>query len=310
MSRAPVGRWIAFCTTAVCCSATVAAEGTPIVLRPGPSGLPTAGHCGSRRAACLSLRVAAHGTENRRPRDALHDAISIAYQAARRSNESKSGAKRWHLDLGWRTVFPRLESTRNQLKRRLDIPLRTDTGRLFRRPDTPVDRRGRLGLNTFQLGIGRQETRGFLWTFYVGSLAGSDKTHQRVLTSNFSARFRYAYYFAKLGVEFYPWGAPSGKEYASWKERFGGSRPYVTSGFEVGFLNASAAGDFSVAPFKIYKDSRHVRDWLMSYSIGAGWAIPLGKRWSLHFAGDYSFHLYRPEEFNGWNAITTLRYRF
>ena len=310
MSSASVGRWIACCKTAVCFPASIAAEDTPVDRRPSLQGLLTACDYRSHHAASLSLRLGEPCTGISGVGPAPRDAISIARRAAPRLNESKSGTKRWHLDLGWRTIFPKLESTKRKLRFRLGIPLRTDTGRLFRRPDTPLDRRSRLGLNTFQLGIGRQETERFVWTLYLGALAGSDKTHQRILTTNFSVRFRYAYYYAKLDAEFYPWGTPSGKKYANWRECLGGSRPYVTSGVEVGFLNASAAGDFSVAPFKVYRDSQGVRDWLMSYSIGTGWAIPLGKRWSLQITGHYSFHLYRPEEFNGWNAITTLRYRF
>ena len=53
-----------------------------------------------------------------------------------------------------------------------------------------------------------------------------------------------------------------------------------------------------------------MRDWVFSCLGGLGWRLPIDNHWSFSVAGDYKLHFYRPEEYNGWNIITSLRYQF
>ncbi len=218
--------------------------------------------------------------------------------------------KPWHLDLVLRTGFPKLSSTEQKLDRRLDIPLRADVFGVFGHPRTPIDRKTDLGLNTVHLGLGRRESDLFTWTVYVGGGAASDSEHQRFLIANLSTRFRYAYYYAGAGVELYPWGTPRHAGDSTWLEWIHSGRPYLSTGVEVAFLNAEGAATFALAPLTLYDASQDVRDWLFAVTVGVGFVLPLDESWSVNLLGDYRFHVYRPEEYNGWNIMTGLRYRF
>jgi len=83
------------------------------------------------------------------------------------------------------------------------------------------------------------------------------------------------------------------------------------SGMEIGYVRARGRGYIGIAPFgKLYKDSQWIEDWLFSYLIGLGWELPIDARWSFASSVHYTFHFYRPEEYNGYNITLALRYRF
>ncbi len=228
------------------------------------------------------------------------------------SGEASSvhGKQSWHLDIGFRTVHAKLESTERSLDRRLDLPLKLDFLGAFSHPRTPIDRRTDLRDQSLYIGLGRREWDWLSWTVYVGGGTASDKEHQRFLNANLDVAFRYTKAYLGLAVELYPWGVPIGEADLSWKERLERSRPYGLTGLEIGYVSSKGRGHFSLAPLRLYEDEARTRDWIFSYKLGLGWHIPINDRWSLNLAGDYSFHLYRPEEYNSWNVNTGLRYRF
>jgi len=220
------------------------------------------------------------------------------------------GDKPWHIDLAIRTSHTKLASTKQQLNRRLDLPLKTDWLNMWHRPRTPMDRKTNLWLNALSLGIGRQETDWLTWTWYFVGGAGKDDDHQRILATNFEVHFKYASCYTGLKAEIYPWGGPAYRNKLTWKERLRASRPYLYTGFETGYVSGEGRGHYAVATRTLYADKVTVRDWLFGTLAGVGWRIPLNERWSISISGDYTYHFYRPDEYNSWNLITGLRYRF
>ncbi len=216
----------------------------------------------------------------------------------------------WHLDLGMRVGYTKLGSTKKKLNRRMDLPLKLDVLDFFDSPHTPMDSKSELTLNTLYAGIGREHNDWLAWTVYFGGGYGKDHTHQRTLNVNLTTEFKYVSLYTGMTFELYPWGTPDYQRNANWEERLLSSRPYLLTGGEIGYVSAEGRGDYSIAPFKIYEDSVEVRDWLFSVLLGVGWGIPISDNWSFNLAFDYAFHLYRPEEYNTWNMITALRYRF
>ena len=196
------------------------------------------------------------------------------------------------------------------LDRRLDIPLKADVLGVFHRPTTTIDRKSSLSLQTFYLGFGRRETDRVAWTLYLGGGAGSDKDHQRFLNANLDIAFRYLTLYTGVSAEFYPWGMPRYGKDLTWKQRFSRSRPYLLIGVEVGYVSAKGRGHYSLAPLRLYDDAETIRDWIFSTKFGLGWRIPINDRWSVSLAGDYSYHCYRPDEYNSWNLVSGLRYHF
>ncbi len=222
-------------------------------------------------------------------------------------------SKRWHLDLAFRGSYIKLASTKQQLDRRLELPLKLDVFGVFDHPYTPIDRKTDLGLTTWYAGVGRQESSRFIWTYFVGGGAGKDINHQRFLYQTLEVDFKYGYYYTGITAEYYPWEVPAVSAIPaapSWEQRLRTSRPFLLAGFESGYVSAEGAGDYTVSGVNAYHDEQKVRDWLFSCLFGIGWALPLDDHWSLHLSGDYKFHFYRPEEYNGWNVTTALRYRF
>lgn len=216
----------------------------------------------------------------------------------------------WHIDVAMRGSYPKLASSKRQLDRRLDLPLRLDWAGVFDEPYTPLDRKTDLGLTTWYLGAGRQESEHFVWTVYAGGGAGQDLNHQRFLFTQLKVDFHYAYYFTGFTAEYFPWPIPDAVPDAPWTVRLGASRPYLLTGVETGYVNAEGEGDYKVSGALVYHDEQKVRDWLASVAVGAGWSIPFTDHWSLNLSGDYRFHAYRPNEYNGWNWTTAVRYRF
>ncbi len=216
----------------------------------------------------------------------------------------------WHFDLGLRIGDTKLGSAKQKLDRRLDTPLKLDVLGVFHSPKTPLDRKTDLGLNTFYVGVGRAERDWLVWTAYLGAGLGSDDEHQRFLNFNLSTKFHYQTYYAGLSAELYPWGRPRYRDNSNWINRLRATRPFFVTGFETGYVNATAKGRFAIAPLRLYEDHENIRDWLFSGFIGTGLGVPIDERWSLNLATYYSYHLYRPEEYNTWNFVTTLRYSF
>ena len=236
--------------------------------------------------------------------DSSDDAPNAADHASRRPN------KRWHADLAIRNSYPKLDSTRQQLDRRMDLPLKLDVLGVFDRPYTPIDRKSDQGFTSWYAGVGRQENPRFLWTYYVGGSTGEDINHGRFLTQTLEVDFEYGHYYTGVSAEYYPWEVPAIHTTPSWEERLLASRPFLLAGLESGYIRSEGEGDYAIAGMTVYHDELKVRDWLFSCMVGLGWALPLNDRWSINLSGDYRFHFYRPEEYNGWNLTTGVRYRF
>ena len=240
----------------------------------------------------------------------LSFARSISTETDGDSTSAALDHSRWHIDFGFRTGQTKLASTKKQLDRRLDLPMKLDVFGVFHSPETPLDRKSNFGLNTIYLGLGYQQNDWLIWTFFAGGGAGRDSDHQRFLNLNLDVDFEYAYYYTGVQAELYPWGLPDYLNKLDLGQRLRAGRPYLITGFETGFVDASGRGDFSIAPFKIYEDEVNIRDWLFSYLLGVGWALPVNDHWSWNISSHYSFHFYRPEEYNTWNIVSALRYRF
>jgi len=217
--------------------------------------------------------------------------------------------KRWHVDLGFRHGFPDLDSTKQQLDRRMDLPLRLDVLGVFDRPYTPIDRRSDQGFTSLYGGIGRQENPLFLWTYYVGGGAGDDINHGRFLIETLEVDFKYDFYYTGFLAEYYPWEIPTIHTNPTWEERLRASRPYLLAGLESGYVSSDGEGDFAIAGLTVYHDELKVRDWLFGCRVGLGWNVPVSNDWSINLSGDYTFHFYRSEEYNGWAVTTGFRYR-
>jgi len=216
----------------------------------------------------------------------------------------------WYVDFGLRLGYTRLGETGDLLAKRLEIPLALDVLDIWEHPDTPLDRRSRGGLTTFYLGIGRRQNEWLTWNFYVGGGTGDDRNHQRIANLNVNVDFEYVHYYFGLSADIYPWGIPAYRPFTNWLERLKASRPYVIAGFENGYLGATGEGNFKFAPLVLYADQGKVRDWLMSFQFGIGWELPINERWSFNVAAYHAFHIYRPDEYNSWDAVFAFRYRF
>jgi len=222
----------------------------------------------------------------------------------------KSRAEGWHLDLGFRWNQPKLGETRELLDRRLDGPLSLDWMHGFERPYTPLDRKTDWGFASAYLGFGREVNDWLIWNVSAGFSAGKDTNHDRVFLSTLDVDFKYRFFFIGTNVEVYPWKIPRVEPGMSFAQRVRASRPYILTGFETGYVHADGEGVYRVLWLPAYRDQAHIRDLVGSYLIGLGWDFPLSERFSLNVSGDYKFHFHRPDEYNGWNLITGLRYKF
>ncbi len=218
--------------------------------------------------------------------------------------------KFWYLDLGFRMGITRLGSAEEKLDKRLNGPMKLDVFGVFEKPHTPIDRKSELGLNTFYLGVGRRETSWLTWNVYFGGGIGKDRDHQRWLNHNLDVRFDYLAYYTGFTVDIYPWGISKRARYDNFLEHLRASRPYYVTGIEIGYVRARGWGDYKIAPIHVYHDSQRIEDWLFSGIVGMGWEIPLDDRWAFNLQAHYTFHAYRPEEYNGWNITYALRYKF
>jgi hypothetical protein len=222
-----------------------------------------------------------------------------------------SGALRlWHVDLGLRVGFPRLAETQSLLAHKLDLPLKFDLPGAFQRPRTPIDQRDELALDAAQIGFGRKMNDWLRLSFHLGGMLGDQRKSQRTFNLALKTDFPYLLLYADLTAEIYPWGIPEERARASLWERFRASRPFIVTGFETAYVQASADGQLKFQPLALYKDDVCVRDWLVDYLLGVGWELPLTPRWSFDLSGYYSFHFYRAAEYSGWNILAALRYRF
>ncbi len=228
----------------------------------------------------------------------------------RAERPSDDPGKPWHIDLAMRGSYTKLGSTAQQLDRRLDLPLMLDVFHVFDEPYTPLDRRTDLGLTTWYVGAGRQESEYVVWTWYIGGGMGQDLNHQRFFNFSLEVDFRYGYYYTGVTAEIYPWRVPQTDAGMDWTGRLRASRPFLLAGFETGYVSAEGEGDYKMGRVLVYHDEQKIRDWLAGIIVGAGWSFPLSERWSVNLMGDYTFHFYRPEEYNGWNWITAIRYTF
>lgn len=215
----------------------------------------------------------------------------------------------WHFEFGFRDGCTKLAETKRMIDRRLDRPLRYDVLNFFDKPETPLDRKSDFLLTTIYLGFGRQESDWLIWTLYVGGGMGRDDDHQRKGNVNLEVSFKYAYLYTGLTAEIYPWKVPCQHDFDTFDEAIRASRPFILTGLETGYVSAEGRGHWKIAPLpRLYQDKVQVRDWITSVNFGLGWHIPVNRRWSVVLSGDYRFHFYRPDEYNGWTLTTALRY--
>ncbi len=218
--------------------------------------------------------------------------------------------RKWHVDVAFTIEFLKLSDTEQLLDRRLDIPLKFDFLNVFGRPRTPIDRKSSFAINRLQFGLGKRVNDRVIVNWFFGIGPGVDRFHQRYLTADLRINFKYGYYYTGFQAEYYPRGFVRYHNDPRWSKRLAASRFYYYGAFETGYVNAEAAGRYKLLGIRIYEDREKVRDWLLAGTLGVGWGIPLSDRRSFHLSGDYSFHAYRPQEYNGWRITFGLRYRF
>jgi len=233
--------------------------------------------------------------------------LSLAEDVPQRRG-TQTGDKPWHIEFGLRDSCTKLEETKELLDSRLKRPMTLDVLDFFDKPQTPIDRKSDFLLTSFYVGAGRQESDWFIWTLYVGGGKGRDHDHQRVLNVNLEVNFKYGYLYTGATGEIYPWRVPKPGDYENWEDRLSASRPFLLTGMETGYVSAEGRGDWSIAPITMYQDKVQVRDWITSFNLGLGWNLPLNRGWSIVVMGDYRWHFYRPDEYNGWTLTTALRY--
>jgi len=218
--------------------------------------------------------------------------------------------RKWHVDMGIQTSFSKLSSTEQKLDRQLDWPLRVDVLNVFTRPRTPIDRKSTFSLNTIYFALGKRVSDRVIINGYLGFAPGVDRDHQQFLIADLRINFKYSSYLIGLQAEYYPWGFPRYHNDTDWEKRIDASRLYFYSAILTGYLSAEGTGRYKLFNVNVYQDSIKVRDWIFAGIVGMGWSIPISDRWSIQLTGDYSFHAYRPEEYNGWRITTGLRFRF
>ena len=247
---------------------------------------------------------------SRRDRMARRRPPAVAGQSTDTSPGNDRGILQRHFDLAIRTSVPKLAETKRLLDRRLEIPLQADVFGVFAHPNTPLDRKSSFRMNTLDLGFGRRVTDRWAWTWYFGFGVWADRHHQRYLTADLRVNFDYGFYYSGIQAEFYPWGMPTSPATPSWPERLSASRPFLITGVETAYVSGGGEGRYKLLGIKLYEDSERVRDWTFAAMLGAGLQVPIDTRWSIRVAGDYSFHVYRPDEYNSWRLTTGLRYAF
>lgn len=245
-----------------------------------------------------------------RDRLANRTSVVVAGRLTGMNPESDRNALQWHIDLAIRTSVPKLAETKRMLDRRLDLPLNADVFDLFANPDSPVDRKSSFGMNTLQMGIGRRVSDRWALTWYFGFGVWADRHHQRFLTADLRVNFDYGFYYSGVKAEYYPWGMPTSPTAPNWRERLSASRLFLITGVETAYVSGGGEGRYKLLGLKLYEDSKRIRDWTFAATLGAGWQVPIDIRWSIQVAGDYSFHVYRPDEYNSWRLTTGLRYAF
>lgn len=216
----------------------------------------------------------------------------------------------WHVDFQIRSLHPRLSETKAMLDERLKGPLRVDWAHTFDRPYTPIDRNTDWGFASLILGVGRQENDWLLWTAYGGGGWGEDRNFDRYLTNTLEVNFKYRYFVFGGDAEIYPWKVPKVQPRMTFSDSLYASRPFLLTGLQAGYVSSEGEGSFRMLNFPLYRDAAHIRDWVGSLRLGLGWNFPLSTRFSLNLAGGYAFNFYRPDEYNGWQLIAGLRYRF
>lgn len=218
--------------------------------------------------------------------------------------------KEWHFDIGVRSHHPRLQETRDVLRERLDAPLKLDFAHVFSQPYTPIDRNTDWGCGSGFLGFGRQQSDWLIWNVHAGGSWGEDRNFSRFLVTSLGVNFKYQSFYVGGDIEIYPWKVPEVRPEMKIGERLRASRPFILTGIEAGYVRADCQGAFRIFRLPVYRDEEHVRDWIGNYFIGLGWSVPLSDSVSWNIAGDYAFNFYRANEFNSWNLITGLRFRF
>ncbi|MGB0715914.1 MAG: hypothetical protein ACPGXK_08550 [Phycisphaerae bacterium] len=216
--------------------------------------------------------------------------------------------KPWHIDLGFRVSHTKLAETGGMLEDRLETPMAFDVFNLFDSPQSPLDRKSEGRLNALYLGFGRSENDWLTWSLYFVGGAITDHETQRRSVLKLKTTFEYGNYMLGLKTELYPWGRPDSSFDMSWQERLENTKPFFFTGVETGYVSGGGRGRYEVASIPLYRDEVKIRDWVVGIPIGVGLWLPLDDRWSFIMSADYSWHVYRSDEYSGWNLNAGLRY--
>lgn len=215
----------------------------------------------------------------------------------------------WFIEFGGQQYHPRLNSSESLIDRRLAAPNRVLFPRQFRNIETfdDVADAGRLWLPS--IGVGKRVNS---WLTLSGhAMFGSARIDNfRRLNGLFTvdADFDATLYALSFKTSVYPLGQPPRTHDGSLGAILGGVRPAIDQAIEVEYLDAEGDGGFRALGLGIDRVKRTYRDWNVSYNPGISLEFPVNEHSTFLVGGNYNFHVYRPNELDGWNLALAVRY--
>ncbi len=215
----------------------------------------------------------------------------------------------WFIELGAQQYHPRLNPSESLIDRRLTGPNKIMFPNQYRNVETFDDLAdsGKLWLAT--VGVGKRVES---WLTLSGHFMFGSKriSNDRWLGGIFTldADFEASLYALSFKASILPFGQPARSHDGSLRAVLLGARPAIEQGIEVEYLNAKGVGEFKGLGIRLDRVKRTYRDWNVSYNPGISWEFPLNEASSVVVGGNYNFHVYQPEELDGWNLTLALRY--
>jgi hypothetical protein len=220
-----------------------------------------------------------------------------------------AGSGGWFLEFGAQQYHPRLNSSESLINRRLAGPNTVLFPGQFRNIETFDDRAdaGKLWLPTWGVGKRVESWLTLSGYFMVGNKRINNFRRMNGLFT-VDADFDATLFALSFKASLLPFGQPSRAHDGSLGAVLRGARPAIDQGIEVEYLHAKGEGGFKALGLGVDRVKRTYRDWNASYNPGISWEFPLDESSSVVVGGNYNFHVYRPNELDGWNLSLSVRY--
>ena len=215
----------------------------------------------------------------------------------------------WFIELGAQQYHPRLNSSESLIDRRMKGPNTIMFPRQYRNVETFDDLAdaGKLWLAT--IGVGKRVESWLTLSGYF--MVGSERiSNARRLNGVFTldADFDASLYALSFKASILPFGQPPRSHDGSLRAVLLGARLAIDQGIEVEYLHGKGVAAFKALGLGLDRVKRTYRDWNVSYNPGISWEFPLDEGSSVVVGGNYNFHVYRPNELDGWNLTLAVRY--